>query len=47
MNFGNAIRPKANRHSTTNTTMLFVGVGRFSGNLAVGGIGDALICSME
>jgi hypothetical protein len=38
MNFANAIRPKMNRHSTTNSTMLFVGVGRFSGNLAVGSI---------
>jgi hypothetical protein len=42
MNFANAIRPKTNRHGTTNNTMLFVGVGRFSGNLAVGSIGDAL-----
>jgi hypothetical protein len=35
MNFANAIPPKINRQSTTNSTMLFVGVGRFSGNLAV------------
>ena len=42
MNFANAIRPKTNRHSTTNRTMLFVGVGRFSGKRAVGSIGDVL-----
>jgi hypothetical protein len=47
MNFANAIRPKMNRHSTTNSTMLFVGVGRFSGNLAVGSIGDKLIAWNE
>src|SRR4029077_12522462 len=43
MNFANAIRPKTNRHSTTNRTMLFVGVGRFSGKRAVGSIGDVVI----
>jgi hypothetical protein len=43
MNFANAIRPKTNRQSTTNRTMLFVGVGRFSGKRAVGSIGDVLI----
>jgi hypothetical protein len=42
MNFANAIRPKMNRHSTTNTTMLFVGVGRFSGKRAVGSMGGCL-----
>jgi len=47
MNFANAIRPKTNRHSTTNITMLFVGVGRLSGNLAVEGIGDKLIAWNE
>jgi hypothetical protein len=47
MNFANAIRPKMNRHSTTNSTILFVGVGRFSGNLAVGSIGDKLIAWNE
>jgi hypothetical protein len=47
MNFANAIRPKTNRHSTTNITMLFVGVGRFSGNLAVGSIGNELIAWNE
>ena len=31
MNFANAIRPKMNRHRTTNMTKLFVGVGRLSG----------------
>jgi hypothetical protein len=36
-----------NRHSTTKSTMLFVDVGRFSGNLAVGSIDDALASSME
>ena len=39
MNFANAIRPKMKRHSTTNMTKLFVGVGRLSGTLAVGSIG--------
>jgi len=47
MNFVNAIRPKTNRHSTTNSTMLFVGVGRLSGNLAVGSIGNKLIAWNE
>src|SRR5215467_48326 len=32
MNFANAIKPKTSRHSTTNMTMLFVGVGKFAGN---------------
>jgi len=47
MNFANAIRPKTNRHSTANSRMLFVGVGRLSGNLAVGSIGDTLIAWNE
>jgi hypothetical protein len=42
MKLANAIRPKMNRHSTTNTTVLFVGVGRFSGKRAVGSMGDVL-----
>ena len=33
-----------NRHSSTNMAMLFVGVAIFSGNVAVGSIGDG---SME
>jgi hypothetical protein len=47
MNFANAIRPKTNRHSSTNTAMLFVGIGRLSGNPAVGSIGDTLIAWNE
>jgi hypothetical protein len=47
MNFANAIRPKINRHSTTNSAMLFVDVGRLSGNLAVGSIGNKLIAWNE
>jgi hypothetical protein len=43
MIFANAIRPKTNRHSITNITMLFVDVGRLSGNLAVGSMGNKLI----
>src|SRR5262249_14775915 len=35
MNLANAIPPKTNRHNTTNIMVPFVGVGRFSGNLAV------------
>jgi len=47
MNFANTIRPKTKKHSITNSTMLFVGVGRLSGNLAVGSIGDKLIAWNE
>ena len=47
MNFANAIKPKMNRHSTTNSTMLFVGVGGLSGNLAVGSIGNKPIAWNE
>jgi hypothetical protein len=35
MNFANAIEPKTSRQSTTNMTMPFVGVGKFSGNQAI------------
>jgi hypothetical protein len=32
INSANAIPPKMSRHSTANMTMLFVGIGRLSGN---------------
>ena len=42
INSANAIRPKMDRHNTTSTTRLFVGIGTFSGKRAVGSMGDVL-----
>ena len=43
MNSANAIGSKMNRHSTTNRTVLFIGVGEFFGKRAVGSTGEATV----